>query len=345
MNDIDYLIIGAGLAGLSCARTLADAGKRVTVLERSAKVGGRCAHRSPGTGPVVDFGPVFVHGDDRAFLSWIESFSDDLIAGWPRVVEGSGAPCQPQAFDPRQRRYALRPGIRRLAESLADGLDVVPGVMVESLVWKRDGIEANGEGRRFSAKQGVVAAALEQSRGLLSALGGGPGGEEVSRLDALLAQFASASCLAILAEYGPDVEPPPWDVRYPEASRAVLLVSNEQTKRGSGQAAVRLAIQARPGWSAARLEADRDAWSRELLGEAAALLGDWAARPVAFRPHRWKYARLAASDHLVSPVLLERPGSSACWGVAGDLFDSDGGLQGAWRSGRRLAERLLQQKG
>ena len=38
-----FAIIGAGMAGIACARTLVQAGHRVTVFEKSAQAGGRTA--------------------------------------------------------------------------------------------------------------------------------------------------------------------------------------------------------------------------------------------------------------------------------------------------------------
>jgi flavin-dependent dehydrogenase len=45
----DVVVVGAGLAGLTCAKQLYDRGLSVCVLEEGARVGGRgkmvCAHR------------------------------------------------------------------------------------------------------------------------------------------------------------------------------------------------------------------------------------------------------------------------------------------------------------
>lgn len=60
----DAIIIGAGAAGLMCALELTRAGKRVLVLEASARVGGRILTRyGTGAGVPVELGAEFIHGE------------------------------------------------------------------------------------------------------------------------------------------------------------------------------------------------------------------------------------------------------------------------------------------
>ena len=68
----DVVIVGAGLAGLSCALRLAGAGRRVTVLEREAVPGGRAGMvRDAGftfdTGPTVLTMPDLIQDALRRF--------------------------------------------------------------------------------------------------------------------------------------------------------------------------------------------------------------------------------------------------------------------------------------
>ena len=43
MNDFDAIVVGAGLAGLACARELWRAGRRTLLVEAGDRVGGRVA--------------------------------------------------------------------------------------------------------------------------------------------------------------------------------------------------------------------------------------------------------------------------------------------------------------
>lgn len=57
------LVIGAGMAGLSAARQLADRGFKVTVLEARDRIGGRI-HTDRSLGSAVDLGAAWIHGTD-----------------------------------------------------------------------------------------------------------------------------------------------------------------------------------------------------------------------------------------------------------------------------------------
>src|SRR6188474_3026409 len=80
--DADVLVIGAGAAGLAAARMLANAGRRVIVLEARERIGGRVwTDRSFASVP-VERGAEFIHGQQADSWAWVrraglrtESFS------------------------------------------------------------------------------------------------------------------------------------------------------------------------------------------------------------------------------------------------------------------------------
>lgn len=60
-TDFDTLIVGAGTAGLTAARILAGAGRRVVVLEARNRIGGRLV-TSREKGRILDLGASWIHG-------------------------------------------------------------------------------------------------------------------------------------------------------------------------------------------------------------------------------------------------------------------------------------------
>ncbi|RZU40939.1 flavin monoamine oxidase family protein [Edaphobacter modestus] len=61
MSELDVVVIGAGIAGLTAARTLAEAGVRVTVVEARHRIGGRILTHRVG-GETLELGAEFIHG-------------------------------------------------------------------------------------------------------------------------------------------------------------------------------------------------------------------------------------------------------------------------------------------
>jgi renalase len=331
----DVIVIGAGVAGLQCARRLSASGADVLLLDRADKVGGRCATRR-FEGQPVDYGPLFFHGSDAGFLAALASVGEARpLHGWPSRIEGRGTPCQPEAFAPFEKRMAYAGGLNAFTQALAAGLTARLRVQVAAIA-SRSGtmIAESSEGELFRARELVLALALEQSLPFLTML---PESVERDGALALLGMFASVPCLTLIASYPPATPAPRWDVCYPEDDPALLLIGNDSAKRSDGRS-LTLVHQAAPRWSRERLEQPQESWSRELLGYAARRIGAWAETPEQVHLHRWRYARLDRANELAGPMELHAAGCRVS--LAGDLFAAGGGVQAAWLSGDRLASRI-----
>ncbi len=69
-RDADVIIIGAGMAGLTAARRLAESGRRAVLLEAQNHVGGRLRTvRDPNVDLPIELGAEFVHGKPEDLLA------------------------------------------------------------------------------------------------------------------------------------------------------------------------------------------------------------------------------------------------------------------------------------
>jgi predicted NAD/FAD-dependent oxidoreductase len=337
-SDAPTLIVGAGVSGLACAQALAASGRKPVLLERARGVGGRCATRRL-EGQPLDHGPVFLHGRDPEFLAALDSVPATRLPGWPVELSGAGQPCQASAFAPGEQRLAFAEGVAALPRHLAAGLDVRLEVEVTS-------VELTGAGLRVRTAAGgehrspvvVLALAAEQVVTLLAGMAQAPDVPLAIRsAQALLGLSRSQACLSVLALYPEGAPRPGWQVRYPEESQILQLLSHDSSKRPS-PCRLALVLQARPSWSRAHLE--DPGWTDALLAEAGRLLGPWAERPEVTHAHRWSFARGDLSAELAGPLLLRLPGGGRL-GLCGDRFAPGAGVEAAWRSGRMLASRIL----
>ncbi|MFZ9888566.1 MAG: FAD-dependent oxidoreductase [Myxococcota bacterium] len=124
-------VVGAGLSGLSCARALQDQGVCVKVFDKGRRLGGRLATRLLRDDEVsFDLGAQYFTARHPVFLPFVQSWLDDgLIAPWPGPI-GAVRPDGGLEEKHGTVRYVAQPGMRSLAERLAEGIDILEGVRV-----------------------------------------------------------------------------------------------------------------------------------------------------------------------------------------------------------------------
>ena len=309
---LQTVVIGAGIAGLLAARSLHDAGARVTVLEKSRGFGGRLATKRVGDA-VFDQGAQYFTVRDPRFAAWVERWErEGVVSRWP-AADGT-------------MRYVGRPSMTAVAKSLAEGLDVKRQHKVTALGccgdhWCVD-IEDHG---CLRAERILLTAPVPQSVALLKA------GDFVlpPELATRLAELTYDPCLALLVTLAGRSRLPAEGVRLREGATIRWAADNQAKGVSPNVAAVTLHLS--PEFSAAHY-GRTDAEVLELVrAEAEALIG----APIASATlHRWKFSHARAT---FAEPFVWWPEESL--GFAGDAF---GGakVEGAAISGLALAERV-----
>ena len=119
------VVVGAGIAGLACARELVDAGVPTRVIERATHVGGRLASERIGD-RWTDTGAAYVTADDPAFLGRLRSWRiEGLAHPWTDAFRGQHGPAT--------MRWSAPGGLRSLAVAMARELDVTLGHEITEL--------------------------------------------------------------------------------------------------------------------------------------------------------------------------------------------------------------------
>jgi renalase len=126
------VVVGAGIAGVACARVLAAVGHEVQVRDRGRAVGGRMASRALRDRR-VDTGASYLTARDPRFAAVVEDWVDrGLARPWTDAFATYG----PDGWGTTSRgpvRFGAAGGLRSLVEDLASGLDVRLGVEVTAV--------------------------------------------------------------------------------------------------------------------------------------------------------------------------------------------------------------------
>ena len=293
----DTIIIGAGIAGLTAARLLGEAGVPVVVLEKARGVGGRMATRRIGAA-TFDHGAQFVSVRDNAFGAIVREWVDSGVAqlwchGFADGRTGDGSLVIPDS-DRLDRehmpardghpRYRGAPGMTAIAKHAARGIDVRLGVTVRAVAPHPQGgwrIESDMNAPCL-CRSVVLTAPVPQALALLHA----GGTEIVDRQRAVLEAIDYDPCIAMLALLGSPVElPDPGVLRQPVT--AVDWIADNQRK-GVSDAGPALTVHGSAEFSTAFYD-QKDA---DIAGAIAQSLEDVLSYDVAeYQIKRWRFSR------------------------------------------------------
>lgn len=315
-------IIGAGVAGASAARVLADQGLTVRVYDKGRAPGGRCATRTRD-GAHFDHGAQYFTARDPEFIAAVDRMRErGVIAPWqPRlaVIDADGR----RDAGTNEARWVAQPGMSALATDLLQGLDVQCSRRVVDCT--RD---ANGWwlGMADGVRDGPFASLLctlpaTQAVELLPH-------EAVSR-EAAAIRFAP--CWAAMLEFDR-----PLGLDFDAAfvnDGPLSWIARDSSKPGR-PAGERWLVHAGGAFSRAHLESTPDAVGPQILAAFTAAAGS-THPPARWWAHRWRYALAEVPVHagaLADATRRIALGGDWCCGSR---------VEGAWLSGRALAAHAL----
>jgi predicted NAD/FAD-dependent oxidoreductase len=350
MNDSSHLppsglavpqhvaVIGAGIAGLSCATALQQAGCRVTVFDKSRGPSGRMSTRR-AEGWQCDHGAQYFTARDAAFAAqvqrWVQS---GCVAPWsPRLRAWSREVGWSQPSDAVTRWVGV-PRMTAPAAAMVSALKdaghplhlqhTVTGLQRTPAGWRLQvaeaeaGADAPGVETVFDAV--VLAVPSPQAAPLLQPLAPAWAAEvQAARMRgswALMVRYEQP----VASQLG-------WDASFVNTPPLRWLACDSHKPGRSAQPETWL-LHADADWSDAHIEDQPESVAATLLA-AAAELG--LPSPQAWTAHRWRYADTAPGA--IPPRAWD---ATLSLGVCGDWMN-EGKVEGAWLSGRDLARRMV----
>ncbi len=287
-------VVGAGLAGVTAALALQEAGYAVVVFDKSRGFGGRLATRR-GEGFAIDHGAAAAHG---------------AAPGFAAAMAAAGAV---DAADGVAGGWVGQPGMSAIVRAMAGPLDCVMATEITGIEADRDGlILADAAGARHGPFDRVLSAIpAPQARRFLA------GRPE----DAALAEVVMDPVWTLLLAFAE-----PLEVRASLAGAPFDSILRASSRPGRAALPETWVAHAGAEWTRANLEMTKEAACAVLREAFAEASGRALPEPIYAAAHRWRHGRVARP--LGAPFLSAMDGRLLLGGdwalgpAAGDAFVS-----------------------
>lgn len=323
MTQKTIAIVGAGLAGLSCAVRLTGLGHHVELFEKSRGPAGRMSTKR-GDDWAADHGAQYFTARDPLFIEQVEKWqADQVVALWTpdiKVYEAN----QWSTFQSQDLRFVGTPAMNTPAKQLASGLLLHASQTIDALSHK------DGQWFLQSAEAGAIAQGFDE---LILAIPGPQALALAQHLDpgieAIAGQSNMKGCWTLMArfEQKPEV---PFEAAFVNQEIISWVARNSSKPQRTGQES--WTIQANPLWSQEFIELSKEDVADQMLACAKKLGLDSTGAEISM--HRWRYASGSTTATLgfySNPALH--------LGMCGDWLNG-GRVEGAWLSGYRLANQF-----
>ena len=309
----DILIIGAGMAGLTCATALAKAGYSVTVIDKGRGPGGRmAARRAEIAGETVSFdhGAQYFTARDAAFRNAVAEWEGQgVVARW--LAAGDDA-------------WVGVPGMNGPIRAMAEPLDVRWNVRAERVTRAEGAWRVETQDESFTAQAVLVAIPAEQASDLLD--------EVAPEFASTAASVHSQPCWAVMAAFAARLDLASDALRDPDAAISWAARNSAKPGRTGSECWV---LHASPERSREFLDLPKEEVATLLLADFFAQTGATPVEPIHCVAHRWLYAMPEKVEGEAA-----RYDAEARIGIAGDYLHSPR-VEGAFLSGHALAEKVL----
>lgn len=308
-------IVGAGMAGMSCASYLQERGCVVSLFDKGRGPGGRMSTRRishDGEEFHFDHGAQYFTAENAGFARQIRQWSEcGVVAHWP---------------DGPADAWVGTPSMNAPLKHMAANLDISFSRRI--ICMQRQAgtyslrTEAGAIPQQFDSL--VVAVPAEQATSLLAALDFDMARQAVgiSSTPCWTLMCAFAEPLAGVSDSYKGAGPIAWAAR-----------NSAKPDRDAKECWV---VQASADWSRQHLERDAESVAALLMQEFGRAMAIELPQPILRTAHRWRFAFPAASDAVHLWNADTRLGACGDW-LAG------ASVQDAWLSGRALAREMLGQ--